>query len=180
MELFKSYLVDLGSKLPLSIYGVLLLILIISTLIIIGSKKISDKRRKIAGVLFIEYLALLYCATVFIREVANKPSFKTKPFWSYMALYNGERHPDVLLPQMIMNVVIFIPLGILLGAAFKTTTWWKTIIVGGSASISIELIQLFTSRGTAEFDDVMHNTVGCLMGYGLYKLVQVSWCRIHG
>jgi len=182
MELFKRYFLDLGSKIPLGIYIVLILILFLATLIIIifGSKKISDERRKIARVLFIEYFTLIYCATVFIREVANKQSFKTKPFWSYIVLYNGERHPDVLLPQMIMNVVIFIPLGFLLGAAFINTTWWKTVIVGGTASISIELIQLFTNRGTAEFDDVMHNTVGCLIGYGLYKLLQVSWCRIHG
>ena len=172
MELFKRYLLDLGSKIPLSIYVVLLLILFISTLIINGSKKISDKRRKIARVLFVEYFTLLYCATVFVREVANKQSFKIRPFWSYIVLYNGERHPDVLLPQMIMNVVIFIPLGFLLGTAFKTTTWWKTVIVGGFASLSIELIQLFTSRGTAEFDDVMHNTLGCLIGYGIISLIR--------
>lgn len=180
MEVFKSYLLDLGNKIPLGIYVALLLILIISTLIIIGSKKISDKRRMISGVLFIEYLGLLYCATVFFREVANKQSFKTRPFWSYIALVNGERHPGVLLPQMIMNVVIFIPLGFLLGAAFSNTTWWKTMMVGGLASISIETIQLLTSRGTAEFDDVIHNTVGCLLGYGMYKLFQTSWCRIYG
>lgn len=171
MEIFKRYLVDLGSKIPLSVYVVLLLILFVSLLIIIGSKIISNKRRNIARVLFIGYFILLYCATVFFREVANKQSFKTRPFWSYIALVNGERHPGVLLPQMIMNVVIFIPLGFLLGAAFSNTTLWKTMIVGGLASISIELIQLLTNRGTAEYDDVMHNILGCLIGYGVYKLV---------
>lgn len=178
MELFKRYLVDLGSKIPLCIYVVLLLILFISTSIIIRSKRISDKRRKIAGVLFIEYFTLLYCATVFIRDVADKQSFKTRPFWSYIVLYNGEKHPDVLLPQMIMNVVIFIPLGFLLGVAFRNTTWWETVIVGGSASISIELIQLLTSRGTAEYDDVMHNTLGCLIGYGLYSMLRIGYEKV--
>lgn len=171
MDLFKRYLLELCNKIPLGVYVFLLLIFIISALIIVGSKKISDKKRKIASVLFFEYFTILYCATVFFREVINKQTFSTRPFWSYVALYYGERHPDVLFPQMIMNIVIFIPLGFLQGAAFRNVTWWKTVIVGGSASISIELIQLFTSRGTAEFDDVMHNTLGFLIGYGLFKLI---------
>lgn len=44
-------------------------------------------------------------------------------------------------------------------------------------SVSIEVIQLVTKRGFAETDDVMHNTVGCIVGY---MLVKGSWCMVKG
>ena len=47
-------------------------------------------------------------------------------------------------------------------------------------SATIETLQFFLKRGFAEVDDVMHNMVGCVIGYGVYKLFQVSWIRFHG
>ena len=69
MDLFKRYLLELCNKIPLGVYVFLLLIFIISALIIVGSKKISNKKRKIASVLFFEYFTILYCATVFFEKL---------------------------------------------------------------------------------------------------------------
>ena len=70
---------------------------------------------------------------------------------------------------MIMNVVAFIPVGLLLGCAFgKRMKWWKVVLVGLAFSLLIETLQFVLKRGFAEVDDVMHNVVGCLMGYGVY------------
>ena len=60
------------------------------------------------------------------------------------------------------------PVGILLGAAFRSMTWWKVLLMGGGVSVLIETMQFFLKRGFSEVDDVMHNTVGCLFGYGIY------------
>ena len=67
-----------------------------------------------------------------------------------------------------MNVVVFIPAGVLLGWSFRKITWWKVFLLAASFSILIESLQFVFKRGFAEFDDVFHNVVGCMIGYGVY------------
>ena len=64
-----------------------------------------------------------------------------------------------------MNVVVFVPVGLLLGIAFKQMTWWKTLLIGCSISITIEALQFWFMKGYSEMDDVMHNTLGCIVGF---------------
>jgi glycopeptide antibiotics resistance protein len=71
----------------------------------------------------------------------------------------------------MMNVMVFIPVGLLLGIAFKQVTWWKALLIGSSISISIESLQFWFMKGFSEVDDVMHNTVGCIMGYIIYSIL---------
>ena len=40
-------------------------------------------------------------------------------------------------------------------------------MVGFIFSSVIELSQLLLKRGLCEFDDVFHNTLGCVIGYGV-------------
>lgn len=68
-----------------------------------------------------------------------------------------------------MNVVVFIPVGLLLGFAFKQMTWRKALLIGCSISISIEALQFWFMKGFSEVDDVMHNTFGCIVGYMVAK-----------
>ena len=81
------------------------------------------------------------------------------------------------MAENIMNVVVFIPVGLLLGIAFKQMTWWKTLLIGCGISVAIEALQFFFMRGFTEVDDVMHNTIGCIAGY---MLVNVSRFIVKG
>lgn len=78
-----------------------------------------------------------------------------------------------------MNVVVFIPVGLLLGIAFKQMTWWKALLIGCGISVTIEALQFFFVRGFSELDDVMHNTLGCILGYSLWLMVNGSWLRVN-
>jgi glycopeptide antibiotics resistance protein len=44
-------------------------------------------------------------------------------------------------------------------------------MIGCGMSVSIELLQYILKRGTTEYGDVIHNTLGCLIGIGLYYLI---------
>lgn len=44
----------------------------------------------------------------------------------------------------------------------------------------MEAMQYFFHRGFAETDDVMHNTLGCILGYSLWLMVHGSWCMVKG
>lgn len=83
-----------------------------------------------------------------------------------------ERVHKFLLAQMIMNVVAFIPIGLLLGVSFPNMKWWKVLLIGVAFSILIETLQFFLKRGFAEFDDVFHNVLGCMIGYGLSAAIK--------
>jgi glycopeptide antibiotics resistance protein len=48
-------------------------------------------------------------------------------------------------------------------------TWWKALLIGCGISVTIEALQFFLMRGFSELDDVMHNTVGCLIGWFMVK-----------
>lgn len=82
-----------------------------------------------------------------------------------------------------MNVVVFIPVGLLLGIAFKQMAWWKALLIGCSISISIEALQFWLMKGFSEVDDVMHNTTGCILGYILIqgsRFMVKGYNKIHG
>lgn len=41
----------------------------------------------------------------------------------------------------------------------------KVLLTGFLLSILIELLQLASGRGLCETNDVVHNTIGCMLGY---------------
>lgn len=41
-------------------------------------------------------------------------------------------------------------------------------------SVGIEIMQFVTGRGLMEFDDVFNNTVGAVVGYGIYHYSKQS------
>ena len=70
-----------------------------------------------------------------------------------------------------MNVVVFIPVGLLLGLSAPKVSWWKAMGFGALFSITIELMQFAFSCGYCEIDDFIHNTLGCAMGFALFKSI---------
>jgi glycopeptide antibiotics resistance protein len=91
------------------------------------------------------------------------------PFWSYWAALKGAR---VLAQEIVMNIVVFIPVGFLTGWMQKRATWKTSVLTGATISITIELLQLTLKRGCYETDDVINNSIGCLMGYWLFLLTK--------
>jgi len=65
-----------------------------------------------------------------------------------------------------MNVVVFVPVGLMLGSLLRVKgSWLVALLIGCSISITIETLQFWFVKGFSEVDDVMHNTVGCLIGW---------------
>lgn len=75
--------------------------------------------------------------------------------------------------NLIGNTTMFIPLGIVWPAVFKgLDTHVKAIAAGVGCSLFIEILQLpFFSRVT-DIDDLILNSLGYLVGYGIYLTVK--------
>lgn len=76
---------------------------------------------------------------------------------------------ELYFKQILLNIAMFIPIGFLL--ALKKG--WKSIPVALGISLIIELTQLMSRRGLFEFDDVIHNTLGALLGCGLLSFIKM-------
>ena len=174
-ELFLQYVIQLYQDVPISVYEGLLAILCVGVAIVFAVKGFISGWRLVADLLIAEYIVLLYCSTVIFRPVSEENNYDISPFWSYAAIQAGR---EDLMAENIMNTIVFVPVGLLLGCAIKSIIWWRALFIGGGLSISIEVMQLVFKRGFSEVDDVMHNTLGCMIGYGIYSLVRIGYERI--
>lgn len=77
-----------------------------------------------------------------------------------------------MLKQIVLNAVMVMPLGFLLPIVFPKRFNKIEVIAGISFAITLltETIQYFTLRGT-DIDDIIANTAGGLLGFGLYVVV---------
>lgn len=77
------------------------------------------------------------------------------------------------LINLIGNTAMFIPLGIVWPAVFRELdTHTKAIAAGVGTSLLIEILQLPFYVRCSDIDDLILNSTGYLMGYGIYLLVK--------
>ena len=159
---FKQYIISLYKDIPQEVYEGLLSVFCLGVVLFVAFKGIRTGLKWSSILLLIEYIFLIFCSTVIFRTTGETRQYDFHPFWSY-------DRPELLI-ENIMNVVVFIPVGMLLCVAFKHITWWKALLIGCSISITIEALQFCFMKGFSELDDVMHNTLGCILGY------MPAWC----
>ena len=120
--------------------------------------------RRVSWWMFLTYLLMVLCFTILFREEKDVAQISMIPIWEYASLNYK------LIAESILNVLLFVPLGFLAGAAIKGRKLLRTIGLCCCISVTIELLQLITKRGVCNIDDVIHNTLGCFIGYGLFVL----------
>ena len=88
-----------------------------------------------------------------------------------VSLFDYEIFREMLI-NVIGNTAMFIPIGVVWPVVYrKLDTHRKTIAAGVGFSLCIELLQLPFDRVT-DIDDLILNSLGFLIGYGLYLLVK--------
>lgn len=103
--------------------------------------------------LLMGYAFLILSETVLIRKPFQGEHIKLELFWSW-------KQWSVQKNQVLTNVIMFVPVGVLTGLLWK----WRGLWVAVGLSIAIELLQFITARGLCEFDDVFHNMIGAVIG----------------
>ena len=97
----------------------------------------------------------------------------------FVNLLNYEIYKEMLI-NVIGNTTMFIPLGIVWPCVFKKLdTHAKVIAAGVGFSLCIEILQLPFFDRVTDFDDLILNSVGFAVGYGIYLLVKAvkNYCR---
>ena len=96
------------------------------------------------------------------------------PLWvnlrPFIYLFDYPTRRQALL-NLIGNIAMFIPLGVVWPAVFrKLDTHFKVIAAGMGVSLCIEILQLPFFGRASDIDDLILNTTGFLIGYGIYLL----------
>ena len=99
-----------------------------------------------------------------------RPLFTIRAFWQRGTL-EGQ------LVNLLGNVAVFVPLGLLMPWAFPALRrWWAVTLLCGGLSLAIEFTQLFLAR-SVDVDDLLLNTLGGLLGYLLFVLGRALFSR---
>ena len=101
---------------------------------------------------------------------------KIFPLWlnlrPFVYLFDYPTMKEAML-NLIGNTAMFIPLGIVWPAVFnKLNTHGKVIAAGVGVSLAIEILQLPFFGRASDIDDLILNSLGFLMGYGIYLLTK--------
>lgn len=171
----RVYATSVAGNIPLDIYWSFLGLFLIGALVLIWWKGFGLGLRYCSSLLLAEWTFLILCATIIFREAGVERRYNLIPFWSYFD-YGKQSYFMEMIGESILNVLLFIPIGLLAGCGLQGMTFKKVLFLGGGLSVFIELLQFFFKKGFCETDDVIHNVLGCLIGYGL-------WCvcciRLH-
>ena len=86
--------------------------------------------------------------------------------------YRGEGEYKLkLIMDTVLNCFVFAPLGVTLCYVFKKVNVWRNAAICLAFSVGVELLQLATILGNPATEDLITNTVGCFIGFGLYHLI---------
>lgn len=85
-----------------------------------------------------------------------------------------------MLINVIGNTTMFIPVGVIWPIVFKKLdTHAKVIAAGAGFSLCIEILQLPFFDRVTDIDDLLLNSLGFIIGYGIYLLVKAAKRKSH-
>ena len=123
--------------------------------------KVNDRMNRLTTVLFIIYLIVLCWILLFKLGVR----------FSYM----GERRTNLvpfnepfLTSENILNIVIFIPLGIYAGSLFEKWIFGKKLFFVFLLSFLVEGLQYILRVGAFDITDIVTNTLGGIIGLMIF------------
>ena len=123
-------------------------------------------RKKILIFTYAAYLSVVFTAV-------GIPAINTLTFnaeFNWIPIIDIINSPLEYMKNTVLNILLFVPLGILLSAIWEEyASLKKVFLIGLGFSLMIEILQIFTFRLT-DIDDLLTNTVGAILGYGLLNL----------
>ena len=129
------------------------------------------KFRTLCIVVFAVYITFLLSMALLERTQSCKRYLDLTPFGSYYKILTCYACLDVC-KQIIDNILVFIPFGMLLprvaGLKSSKRTFAVTAAAGCALSLLIEASQYVFGLGYSEIDDVINNTFGCIIGIGVF------------
>ena len=141
----------------------------------------------VIGAAFYKYMRIIgavmaviaFGAILYITVLTRSESGAGVDFIPLSSFERAKIQPE-MYRSMLMNVFLFVPLGLSLPFVFGGGTGKRillTILIGLLLSVTVEAIQYFAHLGMAETDDMICNTLGTAIGSCAY-LLTLLWRKI--
>ena len=121
--------------------------------------------RKCVCPLLAFYLCVVFSITIVNRMPYDEARYSLFLFWSYRAA----AEKSYLIPEILLNYLMLLPYGLMAPLYMKRR---YVILSSILLSAGIETAQLCLRRGLFEFDDILGNTVGVLLGTLIYTAIR--------
>lgn len=131
----------------------------------------KDKSNKLTKVLLLIYLIVLVWILLFklgvqFSYMANR-SVNLIPFGEFFLA--GAK---VDKAELILNMVIFMPLGVYTAVLFKQWTWARKVFFFFMISLFLEAVQFIFRIGAFDITDIITNTLGGIAGLLLLIIIE--------
>lgn len=144
----------------------------------------KKKARLLIGAALIVYIGGNLYITLLSRSFDKNRYIELRPLIVYTRLFVSQLNPPstqqgllailqdktLLIWGVILNILLYYPLGYLLPILFPKVKPKQIIIIGILCSIATEAMQFFFKIGWCETDDVIHNTLGTAIGVWVWLL----------
>ncbi len=138
-----------------------------------GTKKLNAGKVGLWSI-FLIYIIIVLGATIGTRSSGWFGGVNLHLFSSYKDAWNSFSLGE--WRNLIFNILMFVPLGFMLPFLFKKCEkWYITYFVGFVATLFIEILQFISKRGIFELDDIVNNTLGCIIGYGIVMILSLNF-----
>ena len=136
---------------------------------IVKNKKPFVLYKEIFLLFFLIYILCLFQIVTFEDQSLFISGNNLVPFKEIMRYKVGSR---LFIKNVIGNVVMFIPYGIFASLYAKLDKPFHALCLVFFASVTVETTQLLIGR-VFDIDDIILNVIGGLIGYGIYRLIDM-------
>jgi len=130
--------------------------------------KYKDKfifHKELFNLIFIIYIMCLFEVVTF-QDI----NFGTSNFIPFKEIFRYDIGSRLFVRNIIGNVLLFLPYGYFISYYLKNKKILPTTLLTLLVSITIEIVQLNIGR-TFDIDDIILNTIGGILGYGIYIVI---------
>lgn len=161
-------------------YQIIVFIIILVLTVIVLEVGIYKKKLRliqaVAVIVLIVFLGIVFASTVFTRTKTVR-QYKLIPFWSWKAIVRY--HDRKLLKENLLNCILLFPVGVLLPIIKDNKVkWYQALVIGMMISAIIEFSQLILMCGLFEWDDMIHNGIGCMAGCLMMDYIIEGWKNV--
>lgn len=125
--------------------------------------------RRFMEISLVIYMLVLFYVTVWCREPFSERHMMLVPLWEYRLALAGSWF---WVSQIVDNIILFIPMGVLYGHFDAKRKWMKALFLGMGLSAFVECMQYLFKAGLCETDDVLNNTIGMMLGYLFWTICE--------
>ena len=100
----------------------------------------KNKYKGVLWVVMAEYLFLVLSSTLFCRSIMPESRLELTPFWTYHTALI-DKMPGVSVGDIVLNVVLFLPIGFLVKLLYPTMEIIKIALIAVCCSVFIDILR---------------------------------------